>query len=123
LNVAVAIGVVVSLLAACSSGSAAFPTGKWTATNKVDGSVGAMEYRSDGTWTFTGGGSLVSHGTYKTDASTITFTTDLLCKTKNAEQATYAWTHADDRLTLTKQADSCISRVAVLDGRVWEPAS
>ena len=122
LSLAAAVAVGVSLLAGCSSGSAGFPTGKWTATNE-SGSVGVMEYRTDGTWTLTGDGTVVSTGTYKTDTSTITFTTDEYCKTQNAEQGTYAWTHANDQLTLTKQTDSCADRIRDLDGRVWKPAT
>lgn len=122
LSVAAAAAVGVSLLAGCSSGSAAFPTGKWTATNE-SGSVGMMEYRTDGTWTLTGDGTVVSTGTYKTDTSTITFTTDEYCKTQNAEQGTYAWAHANEQLTLTKQTDSCADRIRDLDGRVWKPAT
>ena len=117
LGVAAALAVGVSLLAGCSGGSAAFPTGKWTYSALV------MEYRSDGTWTLTDAGGTVSTGTYSTDATTITFKTDEYCTAVNAEQATYAWQHANDQLTLTKQTDSCTDRIGVLDGTAWKPAT
>jgi hypothetical protein len=122
LRVTIAIAVATSLLAACSGGAAAFPTGKWTATNEA-GSVGVMDFRADGTWTLTGDGTVVSSGTYATDQTTLTFKTDEYCKTVDAEQGTYTWTHANDQLTLDKQADACTDRVRDLDGRIWKPAA
>jgi len=117
LGVAAALAVGVSLLAGCSGGSAAFPTGKWTAT------VWVMDYRSDGTFLLTDAGTKIDTGTYSTDATTITFKTDEYCTAVNAEQATYAWQHANDQLTLTKQTDSCTDRIGVLDGTAWKPAT
>lgn len=122
LRVTVAVAIAMSLLAACAGSAAAFPTGKWTATNEA-GSVGVMEFRSDGTWTLTGDGTVISSGTYATDQTTLTFTTDEYCRTVNAEQGTYAWAHANDQLTLTKQNDACTDRVRDLDGRIWKPAT
>jgi hypothetical protein len=121
LGVALVLAMAVVLVAGCGAGSSSFPTGKWTATNSA-GEVAVMEYRSDGTWAFTGAGTPISSGTYSADASTIKFVTDSYCKAAGNEQATYTWTHANDQLTLEKQTDLCADRVGVLDGMAWKPA-
>jgi hypothetical protein len=46
-----------------------------------------------------------------------------MCREQNAEQGTYAWTYANDQLTLRKQDDLCAAgRVTTMDGTVWKPA-
>jgi hypothetical protein len=104
-----------------SASTSVFPTGRWLLGN---GDIPAvMEFRPDGTFTYTLSGQEMTAGTYATDSRTYTIKTDRFCKSvEGVEQATYAWTHVGDQLTLTKQSDSCVSRAGMLDGVVLRAA-
>jgi hypothetical protein len=125
----------IALLAACGAAAtptpaptpvatpapAAFPTGAWTRTT-ASGLPGVVEFRPDGTWTYTRGDEEMSTGTYTVDATTLTFETDAGCREQNAERGTYAWTYADGELSFTKLDDACaVGRVTTFDGSTWTP--
>ena len=98
-----------------------FPTGNWTATNDA-GEVAVLEYGSDGTWSLTGAGEVVTSGTYSTDGDTLTFLTDTYCKGEGSpQQGTYTWTLDNDQLTFKKQADECGARSDVMTDQPWKP--
>jgi hypothetical protein len=124
--VALALGVI--LVAGCGGGASpsptgsAFPTGTWTASLPNSG-TGVVEFRSDGTWSYTLAGEQTSTGTYSTDKDTFTWLTDSFCQEQNAEQGTYTWTYANGQLTFKKQNDECrVGRVTTFDGRAWTQA-
>lgn len=103
----------------------AFPVGRWTAASK-DGTPGFLEYRKDGSWTFstesTTGTEVVSSGKYTVSGNTISFTADTYCKGVGKEQGTDTWALTGGVLVFQPKSDPCSDRVGVLTTAAWVPA-
>lgn len=80
-----------------------------------------IDLRSDGSWTGTYGGVLLTSGTYKLEGGQITWLTDSHCEgSGHPGEATYRWRFHNDKLTFTSLGrDPCLSREIILEDEVY----
>ena len=87
------------------------------------GQTWVIDLRSDGSWTGTFGGELLTSGTYTLEEGQITWLSDSHCEgTGYPGEATYRWRFQNDQLTFTSVGrDPCRSREIILEDEVYSP--
>lgn len=87
------------------------------------GQTWVIDLKSDGNWTGTFGGELLTSGTYSLEGEQITWLSDSHCEgTGHPGEATYRWKFRNDRLTFTSiGGDPCLSRKVILKDEVYSP--
>lgn len=87
------------------------------------GQTWVIDLQSDGSWTGTYGGEVLTSGTYHLEGGQITWLTDSHCEgSGNPGEATYSWRFRNDRLTFTSIGrDPCLSREVILEDEVYSP--
>jgi hypothetical protein len=85
------------------------------------GQAWVIDLQSDGSWTGTYGGELLTSGTYELEGGQITWLTDSHCEESgHPGEATYRWRFRNDSLTFTSIGrDPCSSREVILEDEVY----
>ena len=86
-----------------------------------EGQTWVIDLQSDGSWTGTFGGELLTTGSYELEANQITWLSDSHCEgTGHAGEASYRWRYRNDRLTFKSiGVDPCVSREVILEDEVY----